>query len=413
MSTTLEAGPSLTVEAWSRLRTRAIFEHCKWDPQSEDRPVLARYPIFLLASALAELEGLSESLATEAMEAEKELLSRPDLWYELGIPQRIRRALRSRSNRPEAKHVRVMRFDFHLTDEGWRISEVNADVPGGYIEGTGWNSLFAEELGHTRAPANPTRSLAQAIRESVQSEGTVALVHATNYSDDRQVMAHLGAELQREGIRSLLAGPGNIEWRESQAFLRGRASSIEMSAAVRFFPAEWLPQLHSKACWEQWFSENRTVLCNPGSAILLQSKRFPLVWKDLKTDLRTWRRLLPMTVDPRGMPDREEWVIKPAFGRVGEDVAMKDVSSDSEFRKLWRSAKWHSRNWIAQRRFETLPLQTEEGTVYPCCGVFTVNEKFAGIYGRTSRTPLINHEAQDVAVLARDDAKEVLKRGVQ
>ena len=120
-----------------------------------------------------------------------------------------------------------------------------------------------------------------------------------------------------------------------------------------------------------------------------------------------------MTVDPRGMPDREEWVIKPAFGRVGEDVAMKDVSSDSEFRKLWRSAKWHSRNWIAQRRFETLPLQTEEGTVYPCCGVFTVNEKFAGIYGRTSRTPLINHEAQDVAVLARDDAKEVLKRGVQ
>ena len=332
---------------------------------------------------------------------------------ELGVPRKIRRALRSRSNRTEAKHVRVMRFDFHLTDEGWRISEVNADVPGGYVEGTGWNSLFAEELGYTRVPANPTRSLVRAVRESAQSEGAVALVHATNYSDDRQVMAHLGAELQREGIRSLLAGPGNIEWKESKAFLRSNAGSTEISAVIRFFPAEWLPQLRSPGCWENWFAESRTVLCNPGSAILLQSKRFSLVWRDLKTELRTWRRLLPRTVDPREMPREEDWVMKPAFGRVGEDVAMKGIASDKEFRKLRRSAKWHSRDWIAQRRFETLPLQTEEGTVYPCCGVFTVNERFAGIYGRASRTPLINHEAQDVAVLARDDSGDGLKRGVQ
>jgi glutathionylspermidine synthase len=413
VSETLEAGPSLSLEAWNRLRTRAIFECCKWDPQSEDRPVLARYPIFLHARALEELKRFSECLATEALEAEKELLSRPDLWSRLGIPRKIRRVMRASSNRSDAAHVRVMRFDFHPTNDGWRISEVNADVPGGYVEGSGWNWLFAEEIGTVRITASPSRRLAEALRDSLRDEGAVALVHATNYSDDRQVMMHLGTELRREGIRALLAGPENVEWKDGRAFLRSKSGLAELSAVMRFFPAEWLPQLRSRGNRENWFRDSQTVLCNPGSAILLQSKRFPLVWEDLKTKLNTWRRLLPTTIDPKEMSKEEEWVIKPAFGRVGEDVGMKDVSSDKEFRKLLRSAKWHSRDWIAQQRFQTLALQTEEGSVYPCCGVFTVNGRFAGIYGRAGRTPLINHAAQDVAVLLRDDSKESTKRGAQ
>lgn len=407
----LVAGRSLDSETWGRLRMKAIFEHCKWDPQSQDNAVLARYPIVLSARALAELQELSERLAAEALEAERELLERPDLWGELGIPRKIRRALRTRIGEIDAKHVRVMRFDFHLTDEGWRISEVNSDVPGGYVEATGWNSLVAAQDSNLRTLPSPSQNLARAIRSNIQTDGPVALVHATNYSDDRQVMAHLASELRREGIRGLLVGPANIEWRGGWAFLRSQGGPIRLAAAIRFFPAEWLPQLRWRECWESWFSGAETILCNPCSAILLQSKRFPLIWKSLKTELNTWEQLLPTTVEPGEVTDsnRCDWVIKPAFGRVGEDVGMKDVTSDAELHKLWRSAKWHSRNWIAQRRFRTQPVLTEEGKVYPCLGVFTVNGKFAGIYGRAGRTPLINQEAQDVAVLVRDD----MQRGVQ
>lgn len=411
MSGTPAAGPLLDLETWGRLRTRAIFEHCKWDPQSQDRAVLARYPIVLSWMMLAELRELSESLASEALEAERELLDRPELWIELGVPRQVRSALRAGSNRCEANHVRVLRLDFHLTEEGWRISEVNADVPGGYVEGAGWNSLFAGEYSNLLAPASPSQVLVRAIRDCVRGDGPVALVHATTYSDDRQVMVHLASELRSGGIRGLLAGPENLEWRDGRAFLRGDAGPIQVAAAIRFFPVEWLPQLRSRRRWEGWFSEAETILCNPGSAILLQSKRFPLIWKKLNTGLNTWRRLLPTTVEPREISEDNhgEWVIKPAFGRVGEDVGMKDVTSEAELRKLWRSARWHSRRWIAQQRFQTLPLPTEEGNVYPCFGVFTVNAKFAGIYGRAGRTPLINQEAQDVAVLVRDD----FERGVQ
>ena len=36
---------------------------------------------------------------------------------------------------PTPAMARVVRFDFHPTSEGWKISEANADVPGGYLKG--------------------------------------------------------------------------------------------------------------------------------------------------------------------------------------------------------------------------------------------------------------------------------------
>ncbi len=63
---------------------------------------------------------------------------------------------------------------------------------------------------------------------------------------------------------------------------------------------------------------------NPGSAVLTESKRFPLVWDRLSTELPTWRRLLPATVDVRDadwVPRR--WVASQIgavqYGRHGRD----------------------------------------------------------------------------------------------
>jgi glutathionylspermidine synthase len=407
MTVGLQAGPNLEMEAWQRLRMRAIFDHCKWDPHSQDHSVLARYPLFLDADQVGELRLLAEKLSGEALRAEEEIRRKPELWTTLGIPRNIQQVLQSNEPHGDTDHVRVMRFDFHLTDEGWRISEVNADVPGGYVEGAGWNSVFAEEYGSVNAPPSPSRRLVEAIRERVREDAVVVLVHATTFSDDRQVMMHLARELQRVGLRPALAGPENIVWTDGSACLKGDDGVIEGDAAIRFFPAEWLPQLRGKTQWAGWFSYSKTILCNPGSVVLLQSKRFSLVWNDLKTDLDTWRRLLPMTVSPELARSGEahQWVFKPAFGRVGESVGMKNVTSDAEFRRLLGEALKRPEEWIAQERFETLPVATQDGAVYPCVGVFTVNGKFAGIYGRASKTPLVDQDAQDVAILVRDEMK--------
>jgi hypothetical protein len=77
-------------------------------------------------------------------------------------------------------------------------------------------------------------------------------------------------------------------------------------------------------------------LSNPATAILTQTKRFPLIWDDLTTPLTTWRALLPETRDPRHAPwcDSDDWVIKPALGRVGEGVGLREIVDSKEMRRI-------------------------------------------------------------------------------
>jgi len=144
-------------------------------------------------------------------------------------------------------------------------------------------------------------------------------------------------------------------------------------------------------------------MSNPGYAILIQSKRFPLVWDKLKSRLPTWRLLLPETRYPVEVPiDSTEWVFKPIFGRVGEDVGIKGVTEQREYLEIVRDVRRHPDYWIAQRRFDALPVESEGGLRYPCLGVFTVDGHVAGAYGRVASKPLIDQSAQDVAVLIRE-----------
>ena len=52
-----------------------------------------------------------------------------------------------------------MRFDFHFTRDGWRISEVNSDVPGGLNESSGFERLMANTLRSVRGIAGYYRAL--------------------------------------------------------------------------------------------------------------------------------------------------------------------------------------------------------------------------------------------------------------
>ncbi len=128
-----------------------------------------------------------------------------------------------------------MRFDFHFTTRGWQISEVNAEVLGGYVEASGWNKLFAEQLDGYSAPAHPTATYANAICKTVPDDGLVALAHATVYSQDRQVMAHLGRELERCGRKTCLISPRNLNWSSGQAMLKTGFAIGQPEMVVRRF----------------------------------------------------------------------------------------------------------------------------------------------------------------------------------
>jgi hypothetical protein len=170
---------------------------------------------------------------------------------------------------------------------------------------------------------------------------------------------------------------------------------------VRFYQGEWLAKLPRRGGWPFLFHSGVTPVTNPGSALLIESKRFPLVWDSLTTPLSTWRALLPETRDPRNAPWLRDssWLLKAAFCNTGDEVAIRQSIPVKHWKSASRSARWHPSHWVAQHRFEPIPAHTPMGPMYPCLGVYTIDGRAAGIYGRLSPGPVIDYAAIDVAVL--------------
>jgi glutathionylspermidine synthase len=299
--------------------------------------------------------------------------------------------------------LRVLRFDFHWTADGWRISEANTDVAGGFIEASGVTQLLAACYPGCRAGGDPAGVLAEAVHRRCGAGGRAGLLHLSAHSEDRQAMLYLARRLEERGVRPCLLGPAQLRWRAGGFDAACDWDRGPLDLLFRFLPAEWLPQMLPAATWHRLFAGGRTLLCNPGHAILTQSKRFPLVWDRLGTPLPTWRSLLPETRSPAEVPDLERghWVLKPALGHEGHNVRLHAVTAPDDWRRLVRSVRKHPDGWAAQRRFDPIPLPTPEGLLYPCLGVYVIDGRVAGCYGRLASRPLIDDRSREVAVLVR------------
>jgi glutathionylspermidine synthase len=400
MSLPWEVVGSLQPPSHDEFRRRAIFECGKWDPQSGDVSALAPFPIVLSQTAWQSVSRSAVALYQETLALETAVLKRPERWRQLGIPRSIRSALRGAA--PNRDDLRFMRFDYHWTTDGWRISEVNSDVPGGFIESSGISRLMAAQYSGLAPVGDPTNTLVDRLAERLGDESNVGLVHATAYTDDRQVMRHLAEAMIKKGQAAHLLSPVDLSWRNGVASATVHGKNHRIDTIIRFFPAEWLKNLPSWSGWRWLFAGSLVPQCNPGAALLTQSKRLPFCWDKCGVRIEEWKRMLPETRDPRSVDWRSgEWVLKPALGRVGDGVGMLGVSSAREWRRIGWWAKVRPSQWVAQRRFSAVAMETDRGLVYPCVGVFVVDGTVCGAYGRTAARPLIDDKAQDAPVLVR------------
>ncbi len=400
----LRTGPALDAAAFSTLRRSAILEGCKWDPQVGDESTLAPFPVLLRRAEWARLTNWAESLTAETLAAETELLAKPKLLDALGLPRVVQAALRSDAPvTPGA--ARGMRFDFHSTPDGWRISEVNSDVPGGFTEASFFTALMARHFPAATLAGEPTTRWADAVARTASGSGVIALLAAPGYMEDQQIVAFLAARLRERGVTAHLANPTQIAWRDGLAHLETAWHRGPLDAVVRFYQAEWLARLPARYGWRHFFRGSRTPVANPGAAIISESKRFPIVWDRLETPLPTWRALLPETRDPREAPWRNDdsWLVKSALSNTGDDVGIRALATPHE----WREARWGAGlqpgRWVAQRRFESLPVDTPHGPRHACVGVYTIDGRAAGAYVRLARRPLVDYSAVDAALLLQDD----------
>lgn len=393
----------LPPKTFETVRRRMVLEHFKWDPQVGDVATLAPFPIVLPESVAAELSHLAEELSAETENAERELLTRPDLTRKLAIPRAITRVLLDESLPLTPTAARVIRFDFHPSTDGWRISEANSDVPGGYSESSHFPRLMAEHWPQYQVAGDPLAALADAISAQMFGGGTIALLASPGFMEDQQVIQCLAGAMNERKRTTCIGRPSQLDWHAGAAILRSGTDRLPLGLIIRFFQGEWLSRLPDRHCWPRLFRGSHTPVCNPGQAILTESKRFPFVWDELKTPLPHWRSLLPETCDPQTVDwlNEPEWLLKAALGNNGDDIADRRFQSRRDWRNTVWSVRFRPGQWAAQKRFTPLSIPTPIGDMYCCLGVYTVNGRACGIYGRMSAKPLIDYSAIDVAILIR------------
>jgi glutathionylspermidine synthase len=400
----LRAGEALDPDAFFEIRRKLILDCCKWDPQVEDVSSVASFPVLIGRRCWRELCKLAEALSTELFAAERELIFRPELHRVLGVPWKVRQLFRDIDGFDMAPPiVRSLRFDFHWTLDGWRISEVNSDVPGGFAEGSMLSRLMCADACGSVVPDDPGARWADAM-EDVVGEGHVALLAAPGFMEDQQVVSYLAKQLNERGFRTHLARPEQLGWDDDRAKLACAWYEGSLSAIVRFYQAEWLANLSRPCPWQKLFVGSRTPVTNPGVAVLTESKRFPLVWDELSCSLPTWRRLLPESRDPRDAPWQRDggWLLKTPYCNTGDTVTARDLCTPLQWMATLFSVRLRPHQWVAQRRFEPTPIESPLGPVYPCVGVYTINGRSAGAYTRISSRTVVDYRAVDAALLIEE-----------
>lgn len=390
-------------EKYDEYRLDAIFNCYKWDPQFLDNNTIAKYALVISEEEHRVLKELTEKIDKETIDAEEFLNKNLKLAKPLALPKKIYNELKRMKNYDSNKHIRLMRYDFHPTVEGkWAVSEVNSDVPGGFAEASllpeaAMNALNEDKYYHK----NFGDILANAIAQKVVKNGRIMMVHCTCYSDDRQVMQYLGDKLKTMGFNIIYGAADHLKFVNNVAYSVLDGNEGKIDGIVRFTPLEWLKDIKPKN-WDGYF-DTITPSCNHPVAIFAQTKRFPLVWDILEKnniDLSTWKELLPETIEVRAAKNKDGFIYKPACGRVGEKISIKEACSDDEYNRILIDVKKHPKEYLAQKKFISKPLISEDGEIFHVClGSYTVDGKHGGYYARISNTPRIDSNAADIPVL--------------
>lgn len=384
-------------------RINAMFDCYKWDPQFYDSNTLAKYVLVLTREENEKIVEITENLDIETRLAEEYINKNIKIAENLSLPKEIIKQIPNMQNYDKYKNIRLMRYDFHPSiDNNWVVTEVNSDVPGGFAESSLLPDLARKTINIPKLKYNSFgERMVEAINNKLNKKGTIMLIHCTCFSDDRQVMQFIGDRLQKEGYKVIYGAADHIEFKDRQAYCILDNNQQKIDLIFRFTPLEWLIKM-SPRTWYGYFNTT-TKSCNHPIGIYAQSKRFPFVWDDLENagiSMKTWRSMLPETIEVKDVSKREGFIYKPVYGRVGEKIAIQEACRGDEYKKILQDVKKHPKQYIAQKNFNSKPIKSDDGMEYHIClGSYTIEGNHSGYYARISPYPRIDSYAADLPVL--------------
>jgi glutathionylspermidine synthase len=319
------------------------------------------------------------------------------------------------------------RVDLLLGDDGvWRACEINADTPGGHNEAFGLPRL-ARAAGFTEG-SNPTtmledlaERLASLAKTPDGEQGEVALIFATAWAEDLQICALLKRTLARMGVTATFAPPTGPRLVDGALMVSGRP----VRALYRYFPTENMEgqgNLEDLAvAVERGLVRTVSSFCGMYAQSKLAFARAWALRESLGEPHRAaLERWVPETVDLADLPvsrlleEREQWVLKRALGRVGDQVFVGMLTSQAYWKGLVEelaalrgegsvgSAGVAREAWIAQRLVRQQAIPTPFGHRFVTLGAYVLDGRFAGYFARITPVSHVSHDALCVPVFVGD-----------
>jgi uncharacterized circularly permuted ATP-grasp superfamily protein len=100
--------------------------------------------------------------------------------------------------------------------------------------------------------------------------------------------------------------------------------------------------------------------------------------------------------------DQLDWVIKRAYGRVGDEVFVGSVLPPDDWSAAVDTAsamRAEGDSWVAQRFVPQQPVPTPWGDRFVTLGAYVLEGQFAGYFARITPHSHVSHDALCVPVL--------------
>ena len=293
----------------------------------------------------------------------------------------------------------LMRVDLLLDEHGaWRACEINADCPGGHNEAHGLPRL-ARSAGFYDG-TNPTfvvPALVERIAELAArpdgSTGTCALLYATAYAEDLQICALLKRALDKRGVRAVLCAPTAPRLLGDHLTVRGERVDV----LYRFFPAEYMEGQRNVGDVIRAVEAGKVRTISGFSHVYTQSKlAFARAWDaGFHAHLPATFELGDVARDDL-LANRARWVLKRAFGRVGDQVFVGALASDEDWASIVAEVlllEAAGESWIAQEFVPQRAIATHLGPRLVTLGAYVLDGRFVGYFSRVSRESHVSHDA--------------------
>lgn len=294
----------------------------------------------------------------------------------------------------------LARVDLLMREDGRFVAcEVNADCPGGHNESVALPRL-ARSAGMRRGydPTDVAPRLADRLVTLSggpgSPRGAIALVYATAWAEDLQVVAFLEKLVRERGGRAVRTPATALSG--SPLTVRGERIAV----LYRFYPLEYLAEMPNiddlvRATERGEVSSMASFACIHAQSKLAMARAFA-------NEPDAAREVFPDTIafadaDHAALArDREAWVLKRDLSRVGDHVIVGALATDEEMRVAVADVEELERDgdvWVAQRFVPQRPIATPWGPRLVTLGAYVLDGVFAGYFARITRTSHCSHDA--------------------